>query len=89
MDDCSPNVTTHQDLFFKHANNILIKLSPMLDISVGILALKQVKSIYIIAVKNEVKELLFHQEKGFEGLKACYYYVNSHVILIPSQKMWL
>ena len=63
IDDCSPNVTTHQDLFFKHANNILIKLSPMLDISVGVLALKQVKSIYIVAIKNEVKELLFHQRK--------------------------
>ena len=77
IDDCSPNVTTHQDLFFKHANNILIKLSPMLDISVGVLALKQVKSIYIVAIKNEVKELLFHQKKGFEG-RASIHTINRH-----------
>jgi hypothetical protein len=77
IDDCSPNVTTHQDLFFKHANNILIKLSPMLDISVGVLALKHVKSIYIVAIKNEVKELLFHQEKDFED-RPTIHTINSH-----------
>ena len=77
IEDCSPNVTTHQDLFFEHANNLLVKLSPMLDISVGILALKHVKSIYIVAIKNEVKELLFHQEKNFEG-RATIHSVNSH-----------
>ena len=39
----------------------------MLDISVGLAALKQVKTVHIVAVKNEVKELLFHQEKDFDG----------------------
>jgi 16S rRNA G966 N2-methylase RsmD len=67
IEDCSPNVITFQDLFFKHANNVLIKMSPMLDISVGLAAFKQVKTVYIVAVKNEVKELLFHQEKDFKG----------------------
>ena len=49
----------------------------MLDISVGVLALKQVKSIYIVAIKNEVKELLFHQKKGFEG-RASIHTINRH-----------
>ena len=37
----------------------------MLDISVGINELQFVKRIHIIAIKNEVKELLFHLEEGF------------------------
>jgi 16S rRNA G966 N2-methylase RsmD len=77
IEDCSPNVITHQDLFFKHSKNVLIKMSPMLDISVGLAALKNVKNIYVVAVKNEVKELLFHQKQNFEGM-ATIHTLNSH-----------
>lgn len=77
IEESSPNVITHQELFFKHAKKVLIKMSPMLDISVGISALKHVKTVYIVAVKNEVKELLFHQEKDFDGT-ATVHTVNSH-----------
>jgi len=78
IEDCSPNVIIYQDLFFKHANNVLIKMSPMLDISVGLAAVKQVKTVYIVAVKNEVKELLFHQEKDFNG-KTTIHTLNSNL----------
>jgi len=77
IEDCSPNVITNQDLFLKYAKNVLIKMSPMLDISVGITALKHVKTVYIVAVKNEVKELLFHQEKNFKDL-ATIHTINRH-----------
>jgi hypothetical protein len=52
-------------------------MSPMLDISVGLAALKNVKNIYVVAVKNKVKELLFHQEQNFEGM-ATIHTLNSH-----------
>ena len=77
IEDCSPNVITYQSLFFKHAKNVLIKMSPMLDISVGLTALKHVKTVYIVAVKNEVKELLFLQQKGFDGT-ATLHTLNNH-----------
>jgi len=77
IEDCSPNVIIYQDLFFKHSKNVLIKMSPMLDISVGLAALKNVKNIYVVAVKNEVKELLFHQKQNFEGM-ATIHTLNSH-----------
>jgi hypothetical protein len=77
IEDCSPNVITHQGLFFKHSKNVLIKMSPMLDISVGLAALKNVKNIYVVAVKNEVKELLFHQEQSFEGMTTIHT-LNNH-----------
>ena len=38
----------------------------MLDISIGLSELKWVKEVHVVAINNEVKELLFLIEKGFE-----------------------
>ena len=65
IEDCNPNVAKHLDLFFKRSNNILIKLSPMLDIKSALKMLPNTKEVHVVAVKNEVKELLFILEKGF------------------------
>lgn len=67
LNDCLPNVPEHIDLLFKHSKHILIKTSPLLDISVGIGELQHVKTIHVIAINNEVKELLWILEIGFEG----------------------
>ncbi|MDZ7614782.1 MAG: hypothetical protein U5K51_14590 [Flavobacteriaceae bacterium] len=53
------------NLLFEHTDNILIKLSPILDISAALNELKFVKEIHTVAVDNEVKELLFILEKGY------------------------
>ena len=65
IEDCHPNVAQHLDLFFKRSNNILIKLSPMLDIKAALRSLPNTKEVHVLAIKNEVKELLFVLEKGF------------------------
>ncbi len=67
LEDCLPNVPASLELFFSKSNNILIKTSPLLDIQTGINALKQVKEIHIVAVNNEVKELLWILDKAFTG----------------------
>jgi hypothetical protein len=59
LEDCSPNITKHLDLIFSHTNQILLKTSPLLDITAGLLELKQVHGIQVVAVNNEVKELLW------------------------------
>ncbi len=64
LDDCLPNVPKHIDSLFANSSTILIKYSPMLDIQMGIENLKFVKEIHIVAVNNEVKELLFLLEKN-------------------------
>lgn len=66
LKDCLPNVTEHIDSLFKYSNNILIKASPMLDISVGLSELRFVKEIHIVAINNDVKELLFILENGYQ-----------------------
>ncbi|MCF7560133.1 class I SAM-dependent methyltransferase [Sabulilitoribacter multivorans] len=67
LKDCLPNVPEHIDLLFNHSNNILIKTSPLLDLSIGIDELKHVKAIHVVAVNNEVKELLWVLEKEFDS----------------------
>ena len=65
LNDCLPNVPDIQEECFEKVKNILVKTAPILDISVGLSELKNVKEIHIIAVHNEVKELLWVLEKDF------------------------
>lgn len=67
LSDCAPNVPEHLDLLFSRSNNILIKTSPLLDIQAGLGELRNVKAIHIVALHNEVKELLWILEKGYTG----------------------
>ncbi|MEC4005144.1 class I SAM-dependent methyltransferase [Flavobacterium sp. SUN052] len=66
LKDCLPNVSDLQNFYFNFSNNILIKTAPILDISAGLSELKNVKKIHIVAVENEVKELIWEIEKDFE-----------------------
>ncbi|MBI9042648.1 class I SAM-dependent methyltransferase [Lutibacter sp.] len=67
LEDCIPNIPKNLQLLFKNASNILIKVSPILDITSAIHELEFVKEIHIVAVENEVKELLFVLEKNYVG----------------------
>lgn len=65
LNDCLPNVPELLEDYFKYSNNILIKTAPILDITSALNELNFVKKIHIVAVKNEIKELLWEIEKGF------------------------
>lgn len=67
LKDCLPNVPELLPFYFSRADNILIKTAPLLDISAGLLELSNVKYIHIIAIDNEVKELLWELSKDFTG----------------------
>jgi hypothetical protein len=67
LKDCLPEVPENLDLYFSFADNIMVKTSPLLDISAGLNELKHVRTIHVIAVKHEVKELLWVLEKGYAG----------------------
>jgi hypothetical protein len=67
LKDCLPNVPELLDFYFEKSDHILIKTAPLLDISAGLSELKNVKNIHIIALENEVKELLFEIHKGYSG----------------------
>ena len=63
LQDCIPNVPENIDFLFSKTNQILIKTSPILDITSAINELKFVKEVHVIAIHNEVKELLFLLDK--------------------------
>ncbi len=65
--NCSPNVLEHLDLLFSKTDNILIKTAPLLDLKAGSGEMNFVKEIHVVAVSNEVKEVLWWLEKGFHG----------------------
>ncbi|MBE8726581.1 THUMP-like domain-containing protein [Flavobacterium hungaricum] len=67
LKDCLPNVPEFLDFYFEKSDAILIKTAPLLDISAGLSELKNVKNIHIIALENEVKELLFEIHKNYSG----------------------
>lgn len=67
LKDCLPNVVDNLDFYFTKTNNIIIKTAPILDISAGIEELNHIKSIHVIAVDNEVKELLWILDNKYEA----------------------
>ena len=67
LKDCIPNVPELLDFYFNYSKNILIKTAPILDISAGLAELKNVKSIHVVAIENEVKELLWLLSKNYIG----------------------
>ena len=58
IEDCEPNVTNLLPTLRKHASHILIKFSPMLDITAALRVLGKDWDTHIVAVHNEVKEVL-------------------------------
>ena len=59
--DCTPNVVELLPKLIEHGKRLLLKLSPMLDISQAqkeLSAFGLQWSVYVVAVKNEVKEVL-------------------------------
>lgn len=67
LTDCLPDIPAHLDLLFSRSENILIKTSPILDITNGLQELRSVKEVHIVAINNEVKELLWIMQRGFSG----------------------
>lgn len=60
LQDCEPNILSIKQLLFSYTSNILLKASPMLDIDLATRSMGNVQQVWVVAVENEVKEILFH-----------------------------
>lgn len=72
--DCEPNLLEILETLRSKAKRVLIKYSPMLDISLAIKELGTVSQTHIVSVDNECKELLFlldSQSKGSPIVHTC------------------
>ncbi|MDP4278859.1 MAG: RsmD family RNA methyltransferase [Bacteroidota bacterium] len=59
LSDCEPDLTQIKSLLLSKAAFVLVKLSPMLDISLGLAQLAETVEVHVVAVDGECKELLF------------------------------
>ncbi|MBD2766965.1 class I SAM-dependent methyltransferase [Hymenobacter sp. BT664] len=57
--DCEPDVVKLLPLLLHKATRILLKTSPMLDIEHAVQGLGHVRRLWVVAVDNEVKEVLY------------------------------
>ena len=67
LKDCAPNVPDLLPFYFQYTDTIFVKTAPFLDIQAGLGELNFVKNIHIIAVDNEVKELLWELSRGYSS----------------------
>jgi hypothetical protein len=67
LSECQPNVPELLEKMFSIAPNALIKAAPFLDIHAALDELRGVKEVIVLALHNEVKEVLYLLEKDFIG----------------------
>lgn len=65
--DCQPNVIELLPQMFELTDKVVVKLSPMLDITRAINELPHIKKLYVISVNNECKELLLFINKKYNA----------------------
>lgn len=58
LEEMTPDLLQHSSMLQEKAKTILLKLSPLIDLSYLIQTLPNIQEIHIVAVKNEVKEVL-------------------------------
>ena len=66
-EDCSPDILALQDMILDRGCRLLVKLSPMADISLMLRKFHNVKELHIVEADGECKELLLLMEPGFDG----------------------
>lgn len=59
IEDCTPDVAALQNKLLDKATFVIVKLSPMLDITHTLRTLNNVREVHIVSVKGECKELIF------------------------------
>ncbi|WP_299755832.1 hypothetical protein [uncultured Pontibacter sp.] len=59
LQDCEPDVLHLLPLLFQKADAILLKTSPMLDIEQALQELAHAVQVWVVALQNEVKEVLY------------------------------
>jgi len=84
--DCTPDVVAIQDLLLEKASRVMVKLSPMLDITKALEELHHVHEVHVVAVANECKELDFVMERGYEGEVQC---VCAHLLTLQPEVRFL
>lgn len=65
LQDCRPDITKLLQHIYEHTGLFLLKASPLLDIKEALRQLQHIAEVNVVAVDNEVRELLFIGRKSY------------------------
>ena len=77
ISDCEPDVSALEELLVEKARKVVVKLSPMLDLSLALKDLKHVCEVHIVSTDNECKELLLILQKETASTEVSIHCINS------------
>ncbi len=67
ISDCQPDTVALQDDLLSIAPNVMVKLSPMLDVSKALTELHNVSNVFIIGLEGECKEITLLMQRDFDA----------------------
>ena len=86
IEECQPDVLGLLPELFEASRYVLLKLSPMADITMACKRLgAHVKEVHVVAAGGECKELLFLLDRDWEGVPATFIVEGGAVMEIPGQ----
>ena len=86
IEECQPDVLGLLPELFEASRYVLLKLSPMADISMACRRLgDHVREVHVVAAGGECKELLFLLDREWTGSPSTYIVDNGKVMEIPGQ----
>ena len=85
LEACQPDVLQLLPELLQAAPRVLLKLSPMADISLVCKQLVGVRAVHVVAAEGECKELLLVLERGYEGPYALTVYEGGAVLEVPEE----
>lgn len=85
LEACQPDVLQLLPELLQAAPRVLLKLSPMADISMVCKQLGAVRAAHVVAAEGECKELLLVLERGYEGPYSLTVYEGGAVMEVPEE----
>ena len=85
IEECQPDVLGLLPELFEVSRFVMVKLSPMADITMACKRLSHVKEVHVVAAGGECKELLFVLDREWEGDFIVFAVENGSVMEIPGQ----
>ena len=85
IEECHPDVVGLLPELFEVSRFVMVKLSPMADITMACKRLSHVKEVHVVAAGGECKELLFVMDREWEGGYTVFVVENGAVMEIPGR----
>ncbi len=82
LEDCQPDVLQLLPELLAASPRVLLKLSPMADITLVCRQLGCVKAVHVVAAEGECKELLLLLERGYDGPYSLFVFENGSVLAV-------